>query len=790
MYKKALVCLFSLMAFISTIDAQEYYLKSFAPYLKNLQQEVLLNDDVIICGNIDSNSLNQIVVYRLNPCGNILWAKKFSDSLYSLDIIDMKTDNNQNIIIGGNYNLNSKRNPFILSIDDQANTNFFYHLDTGTEDIAYTMDVNEQDQIYLYYKEDVGTVGPFSRNKVVKFDGLGKFLWGKDYGFTAFWGQMYANTEGGFIITNSREVCKFDTNGDLVWNKYFDNPHNSQKHFSTPSGYVIFHNAQPNFPIMLNKDGSVKWNGPIVNTFRYVRGILRKNGNLLFLGYFGSKTALMELDSSNGSLLHIKLMQFENSVPYAAFDLSELTDSTIVYSGIEGLSTVGSSFISRKHDTLSNPNCTDTFVIPNYTLDSSKTFNGQGWNPIISNVDIKEPTLEVINFPIAKSISICFFSDAPLLNLGKDTILCPNVAFSLGTDIPQYDSYLWSTGQTSKNILVKKSDLYWLKAIHGCDTLIDSIQIDYHPIVKLDLGMDTSICNGDSITLSTGGVMAQWSTGEIASSIQVGKAGIYWARINTLCGDIIDSVVVDYVILLKPPLLGADSILCFSDSLILEVDSNASFIQWSNSSNQASIKVKTAGTYSVIIANACDTLKDTIEIGYYPEIILKASVSPVVANVGDSIYFNLDSPSSGSKILWTLGDASTSIKPKFIHTYKSAGNYEIELIFEDSLSCEASINFNVTINELPVYIPNVFSPNSDGIYDKFGIFGKHLSHIEMKIFNRWGNLVYQSNDYHWDGRDLSGKPLTNGIYYYLISFEQLGKPKQKVQGSVTLLKNQ
>jgi len=68
-------------------------------------------------------------------------------------------------------------------------------------------------------------------------------------------------------------------------------------------------------------------------------------------------------------------------------------------------------------------------------------------------------------------------------------------------------------------------------------------------------------------------------------------------------------------------------------------------------------------------------------------------------------------------------------------------------------------------------LPNVFTPNSDGVNDIFHPLPyKFVDHIDIKIYGRWGGLVYQTDDpdINWDGTDMrTRKPVPEGIYYYI-----------------------
>lgn len=102
----------------------------------------------------------------------------------------------------------------------------------------------------------------------------------------------------------------------------------------------------------------------------------------------------------------------------------------------------------------------------------------------------------------------------------------------------------------------------------------------------------------------------------------------------------------------------------------------------------------------------------------------------------------------------------------------------------------------VFINDLPFFIPEAFSPNGDGINDKFEIKGlaKHKT-VELEIFNRWGNVVYRSANYgegngkggFWDGTAQTGVrigsgPVPSGTYFYILKLDG----KENINGSIYL----
>ena len=97
-----------------------------------------------------------------------------------------------------------------------------------------------------------------------------------------------------------------------------------------------------------------------------------------------------------------------------------------------------------------------------------------------------------------------------------------------------------------------------------------------------------------------------------------------------------------------------------------------------------------------------------------------------------------------------------------------AGCYAVTAI--DSLGNESELSDSICVDNCPLYqLPNVFTPNGDGANDLYKpIYSRFIDHVEMEIFNRWGQLVFKTEDPDilWNGENQSGSELAEGVYYY------------------------
>ncbi len=126
-----------------------------------------------------------------------------------------------------------------------------------------------------------------------------------------------------------------------------------------------------------------------------------------------------------------------------------------------------------------------------------------------------------------------------------------------------------------------------------------------------------------------------------------------------------------------------------------------------------------------------------------------------------------------------------------IREASQSGTYEV--VVRDEAGCPVALKtFEVEVScEPQLFLPTAFSPNNDGLNDVFGILGQDLASLDFKIYNRWGELVFQSfrPDEGWDGK-FKGKDAEVGVYIWTATYENVLQPDVKLskQGRVTLMR--
>ena len=204
-----------------------------------------------------------------------------------------------------------------------------------------------------------------------------------------------------------------------------------------------------------------------------------------------------------------------------------------------------------------------------------------------------------------------------------------------------------------------------------------------------------------------------------------------------------------------------------------------------------------AGTYSVIIEDSKNCILDTSLIILQPQeltIILPADTS---IQLGGELRINSTIISQlPYAIEWSpaLGLDCIDCEDPVTNTFEST-NYEL-LVFDDNGCFTTSSIFVSVEKDYEVFIPNVFSPNADGVNDHFEIFtGRDVAEINyFRIFNRWGAMLFEAQtcdagqaNCRWDGL-FKDKDMAPGIYVYLIEIRFIDGVTRIFSGDVLLIK--
>ena len=478
---------------------------------------------------------------------------------------------------------------------------------------------------------------------------------------------------------------------------------------------------------------------------------------------------LNEIPVGNGQVCHYGLPSFIQSYWEPSFTFSELCSGQ----SMNFLYSRPAHIISVKWDFGDPPSGADNISFldnPSHTFTSP----GQYAVKLIRFTNCGSDTLE-------KLVQI----GPPDTVLGRDTTFCGINNYQLNTNLLGNYTFLWQNGSNAPTYTANQSGLYWVEIINnqsGC-TKRDSILITFNSYPSFSLGNDTTLCQGQSLVLTASlqGSSYLWNTGNNTDSQVVNSSGIYWVDVTTNGCTKRDSV---YAVANLAPIisLGGDTTVCEDQNLLLDAGNFGSSYQWQDNSSNQTYLVSDAGSYwAKVVLNGCSA-SDTINIGFDLKPVFSIGKDTSICE-GMTIQLQpiIQNP-QGVSYIWNNGAITSSIAITKTGTYNltatnSCGSNNDEII--------------ITKGICKLYVPSAFTPNNDGLNDIFRVSaGENISEFKMQVYNRWGQIVFETNDIHkgWDGK-INGLPQPNGIYVWLIKYKTINKNNEQImKGTVMLIK--
>ncbi|CAN5912356.1 hypothetical protein BH11BAC7_BH11BAC7_14360 [soil metagenome] len=168
--------------------------------------------------------------------------------------------------------------------------------------------------------------------------------------------------------------------------------------------------------------------------------------------------------------------------------------------------------------------------------------------------------------------------------------------------------------------------------------------------------------------------------------------------------------------------------------------------------------------------------------------------TPIITDILNPTIELDNTSSGGNDWFWTYGDSTSSVFYEQDHTYGVPGNYPIYLIVMNDSGCTDTARIDIIVRDYHTfYVPNAFTPDGNGRNEVFQPEFTNIleSGYTMMIFDRWGNLVFDTHDVKegWNGQAKnSGKQMEIGVYVYKISFTDNMDRVHQLMGHVSLLR--
>lgn len=228
----------------------------------------------------------------------------------------------------------------------------------------------------------------------------------------------------------------------------------------------------------------------------------------------------------------------------------------------------------------------------------------------------------------------------------------------------------------------------------------------------------------------------------------------------------------------------------------------------SNLQNPADVKYPIQGKYNVrvIATNTSGNCKDTsaADVEAYPIPVASFNTDPTKTTVALPKFRMLNSSSVNSSVFapnlkyaWDFGDPTklddtSTLKNAFYSYGKDTATYTITLIVKSDKGCADTVTKLVYIGpDIIVFIPDAFTPDNAGPNknNTFAPVAMNYRNATMKIFNRWGEKMYETNDLlkGWDG-SANGADCQDGVYMYTLKLYSLDNKMYEYSGSISLLR--
>jgi len=627
-------------------DGNVLWSRSFKPpgeYPKCIFHLTSTPDGTLIgCGN-GFNALNEPregFHFRMDVDGTMLWLRNWAEQvMYSRRMIALSTT--EYLLFADRFDMASPTFADLVTA----------RVDAATGDIIWLSDL-----VDLYaavpYNDDVisvATIGqshyaasriftngaPLSTSRVAvsKFDYTGQHQWtnyllypnnvdrrlhpsdiiGNNDSLTiAYYGDINGSSSNW-----TQGLIRMDTLGNVAWARDFNVGASSQEHgtkvIATSFGYLVAGRTRLTNPPRLflqaiSASGGLLWTksyGAIAQDQDLVN---QYASNLVDVGGGFLMTGLVDQGGGNTDILLVRT------------DI----DGEIICSDVNGLNAI-------------------TTILPDLTFNSPV-------QEVAFTADLGVVPTVVVDAGID---DICLLDVA----LGNDTALCNTLQLDAGVANAIYE---WQDGTTAQTLDVSESGAYWVRVTQDCCVSSDTIDVEIAALAVIDLGADTTLCQGADLTLQApqGTWSFLWSDGSTDGQLIVNTADTYWVRVTD--GQCVATDTIEVSTGAIPTVdLGPDTVSCDGSGVLLDTgSSDATDWSWSDTSTEPTLQVDITGTYFVEVSSACGTATDTVEVTILDGVLDLGPDTAICS--GASLELEVDLPDR--VLLWSDGsDGETFI---------------------------------------------------------------------------------------------------------------------------------
>lgn len=363
--------------------------------------------------------------------------------------------------------------------------------------------------------------------------------------------------------------------------------------------------------------------------------------------------------------------------------------------------------------------------------------------------------------------------------------------------------YTWNPGNIqSQELTVSPAStmFYSVTAVdeHGCNSNLISRLVTVLPAPSVTItASDDQLCFGESVTLtanaSVQNVSYNWfpngaTTSQISDTPAVSMQYIVEVTNQQGCSGT-DTVFITVIPELELAFSG-NTTICEGDTTFLTVSGNIQQMQflWESSVSGTSYAANPAQNSYIHVTGTyqnCPQVTDSVLITVNVVPLVTAPETVQLCR-GETFSVAASAVPSTSTIHWSYPVSATGPQQTI-----TAMNDELIVVYAENMGCISetdSFYINVLLS-CGIEVPNVFTPNKDGVNDWFTLIASDgIEQLTSVILNRWGTIVrtFDQPNFAWDGRDEQGNEMMEGVYFYLITGTFSGGEDFEKQGFVSI----
>ncbi len=426
--------------------------------------------------------------------------------------------------------------------------------------------------------------------------------------------------------------------------------------------------------------------------------------------------------------------------------------------------------------------------------------SGNGLTQVVTQPGVY--TCKITSCGIETYASIEVFPSYVESDITYNGVLCLDSFMVLyGTD--SMYTYAWSSSNSgADSIVISQPGTYILTTTdsNGCQKVSDpvTITIDQEP-TAISIDGYPVLCEFDTMTLYGNSSMVRyhWSTGDTTQNILINDNGTYtlWAKDSNGCRGLSEPIEITTPDTIAKYDVEGELAFCEGDSVMFRARKKgmAEYVWLPDSTFGRTIFFDTTGTYWLHTTDTfgCHAWSDTVQVYMQPNEIEKPITKDTL--VCETRHAALYVEHNIGTLRWSerpygrvFHEGPFYLTDQLIEPVTYYVWSDFELCRGDT--AKVHVDTKDCFNAL---VPNVFTPNGDGDNDRFMILLEEITCFHIYIYNRWGVLLHEGHSVNegWDGNvQSSGKPASEGTYYYMVEYCRHDASRETAKGFVTLLR--